>query len=330
VKIFGWLADHAGCGWYRIVLPLGALRGADCQTRWNRRMSPEDWDSDVIVGQRVSLPGPSGRWQRIAASTGQRPLLVYELDDNLWEVDAGKPAEIRSYFNDPEVQANIKRNIQVSDLVTVSTEPLAEVVRRLNPNVVVLPNCVPQEFIHWRPGCHNDRFTLGWQGSPTHDRDWRGAREPVERWFNRVKRAGRRVEMHTIGTVPETFPRVHPHRHTAWSESIPDYYRSIDWHVALAPLAATRFNESKSYLRVLEAGMLGYPSVASEVTAYRGAVTHGVTGFLVSQPSHWGEALQALSDDPTLAEKMGAAAREWARQYTIEANAYLWLEAYKQ
>jgi hypothetical protein len=49
-------------------------------------------------------------------------------------------------FSRPEVRSNVCRNIEVADLVTVSTERLAEVMSKRNRNVIVLPNCVLNRF----------------------------------------------------------------------------------------------------------------------------------------------------------------------------------------
>lgn len=329
MKIFGWLADHAGCGWYRIVLPLSAMREHGHEVRYHRRMDEQDWESDVIVGQRVCLDGPSSRWQRIARSSGARPKLVYELDDNLWAIDSGNHPSVRKLYGNPRVRQNMIENVRVADLVTVSTEPLAEVVRRWNSNVHVLPNCIPEQFLYWRTGRHEDRITIGWQGSPTHDQDWRDAVAPIQRWFSQAKRQ-HQIEMHTVGQIPGRFPEVHPHRHTPWSDSIPDYYRSMDWHIALGPLANTKFNASKSWLRALEAAMLGFPIVASNVHAYRDFVQHGETGFLVNNPREWADHLQTLVADYQLRARMSRAAWQLAMNHTIEKNVNQWLEAYNQ
>jgi len=325
-SIFGWMADNAGCAWYRLLLPLGELRRQGVDTRWGPELKEKDWEVDILIGQRVCLPGPTGIWQRLAKHKGKRPLLVIELDDDLLNVDRANRAS--EFYDNPYAKANLISNLQVADLVTVSTEPLAEAMRRYNPNVVVLPNCIPSQMLSWQPGCYSDRFTIGWQGSPTHDADWAAAADPVRRWFNRAKKAGLQVEMHTYGAVPETFPQVTPHRHTKWNPDIARYYPSLDWHVALAPLAPSIFNNSKSDLRVLEAGMLGFPVVGSNVVAYHDSIKHGANGFLVSQPSDWGKHLQALAQDPDLRQRMAQAGREFAATRTVEANAHRWLEAY--
>jgi hypothetical protein len=87
----------------------------------------------VIVGQRVCNPGPTFRWQQMARA--ERCALVYEVDDDLLDVDPSNgPAW--SFFS----------RLEVADLVTVSTERLAEVMSKRNRNVIVLPNCVPQSL----------------------------------------------------------------------------------------------------------------------------------------------------------------------------------------
>lgn len=338
MKIFGWLADHSGCGWYRLMLPLGQLRNLGHEAHCAPKFHPQDLEGlDIFVAQRTFMPGQSNRLRKMAADDSRDFKIVYELDDDLWSVESRNAAA--TYFNHPEVRQNLTENTRAADLVTVSTEPLAEVVSKFNPNVVVLPNSIPPDMLSWRTGRHEDRFTVGWQGGPTHDRDWETAAQAVTRWFNQAS-LGHPVEMHTVGSMfghnpmckpgcsRAHFPEVYPHRHTAWSEAIHDYYRTLDWHVALAPLADTRFNRSKSHIRVLEAAMLGFPVIASNVPAYADLVIHGTTGFLVDEPKQWGQFLSMLLGAPGLREAMGAAARIHAANWSIETTGHLWEEAY--
>lgn len=327
MRIKGWLADHSGCGWYRVVVPLGQLRQMGHDTSFDNKITQRDMDepADVLVGQRICMPAPTLRWQELASRPGRDYLMVMDIDDDLWSVDSRNPAA--RVFAEPEIRQRLTRNVQMADLVTVSTDPLAEVVRRYNSNVAVLPNSIPSDWLHWRPGRQLNTFTIGWQGGPTHDRDWETAAEPIRRWFT-ANRKTRPIEMHSVGSLPDHFPDLWPHRHTDWYPEIPRYYRSLDWDVALAPLAPTRFNRSKSPLRALEAGMLGFPVVASNVEAYGGYVEHGVTGLLVDKPSDWGRHLSMLSQDQDLARSIGHAARLKAKQYAIENTAHLWEKAY--
>lgn len=98
MKVFGWAADQAGCGYYRLGLPLAALRALGREALVSTVL-PDDWlDADVIVGQRVCLPAPSRTWQRLAAD-GRR--LVYEIDDDLFRVHPTNPGA--RVFTDPDV-----------------------------------------------------------------------------------------------------------------------------------------------------------------------------------------------------------------------------------
>lgn len=327
MKVFGWLADHSGCGWYRVAVPLGQLRQMGHQALWSRRITEEAIEeSDVIICQRTCLPGPTLRYRELSEKRGRKYLLVYEVDDDLLSVDSRNPAA--RVFAEPEVRAAIVANARAADLVTVSTEPLAQVMRRYNSNVVVLPNSMPPDMLHWRTGRQENVYTVGWQGGPTHDRDWQIAAEPIKRWFAAARDLDHPIEMHTVGSVPDHFPEVYPHRHTDWDPDIFRYYRTLDWHVALAPLAPSKFNRSKSALRAMEAAMLGFPVVASNVEAYGQFVRHGVTGYLVDRASDWDRYLTELLNDPDAREAMGAAARTVAREHTIEATAHLWEKAY--
>jgi glycosyltransferase involved in cell wall biosynthesis len=68
--------------------------------------------------------------------------------------------------------------------------------------------------------------------------------------------------------------------------------------------------------------------VCSKVPAYQGLVEHGVTGFLASTPAQWYEYLTALIEDPGLRLAIGDAAREAAREWTMDNHIHRWEAAY--
>jgi len=80
------------------------------------------------------------------------------------------------FFGVPEIRANVIRNIEVADLVTVSTEPLADVISRWNRNVAVLPNCVPASLLDAPHAEGPKGLTLGWSGGMSHKLDLAEAR----------------------------------------------------------------------------------------------------------------------------------------------------------
>jgi glycosyltransferase involved in cell wall biosynthesis len=285
---------------------------------------PNEWaDSDVIVGQRVSQPGPTYRWQELAARGKTR--LVYEIDDDLLDVDPSNgPAW--HYFSRSEIRSNIKRNIQVSNAVITTNEILAERVRQLNSNVFVAPNFVPAWVLDLPvPEGTPGQFTLGWAGGASHEMDWAEAVSEVARFQSRDKH----VEMHVMGWQhPGLWRRLAQDRarFTKWVDSVPDLYRMIDFQIGLAPLRPHVFNQTKSYIKTLEYAALGIPSIASDVGPYSDFVEHKVTGFLVRQPHEWARHLRTLLD-PFVRREMSIKARHQAAGYTIENNIQLWEKA---
>jgi hypothetical protein len=337
-RIFGWLADTNGCGYYRIMLPLAELdrRGA-ADTAFHGNMlaayatgsRPGDIrvtdgsEPAVVIGQRVCLPGPSETWQLLAGHDRFR--LVFDIDDDLFRVDQANAVAHR-YFNQQGVRRNLAENLRVAHMVTVSTEPLAEQMRQYSDNVVVIGNHLDAAVLDYeRPD--RDGLTVGWAGSATHGADF-AAVSPYLRSFFMRRPA---VRWHSFGHDYGPMTGATRRRFTRWRDIVEDqaaYCASMRWDIGVAPLADTAFNNSKSDLRFRENAAAGIPAVYSRVGPYAAAVVHGETGFLASTRKEWLEALEALADDPGLRERMGKAAREQAADFTIQgAGGGLWLDA---
>ncbi|MEU1088982.1 glycosyltransferase [Streptomyces sp. NPDC005892] len=324
LDVFGWQADENGCGYYRIQLPMQALAGLGHQVGHGLRMpnSVRDNPNTVIVGQRVCNPAPSITWQRLAAA-GRK--LVYEIDDDLWNIDATSPAA-HAFFAQPDIRANMQHNIEVAAAVTVTTEPLADIVRQWNPNVHVIPNAVPDWLVDHQPQQRDDgTLTIGWGGSATHQMDFGEVAGPLRKHLSRTPGA----EFHCLGTNYAQWMRLPENRvrFTPWVPDVETFLRSIDYHVGLMPLRPHVFNRSKSGLKALECGALGIPVVASAVRPYEDYVMDNETGYLVRRDHQWAASLRALRAEPDMRAEMGAAARLQARQHTISHRAALWEKA---
>jgi hypothetical protein len=148
LTIFGQPHEADGSGYYRFYLPFQHLSRATN----HRVMLPEPGTKsipgddfvescDLIVGQRFCGPHGIALWERWRGHT----CLVYEIDDDMLHPDS---ANGLPHLHDPMVRDSFKVCIAASDLVTVSTEPLAEVIGRYNPNVTVLPNFVDGDLLY--------------------------------------------------------------------------------------------------------------------------------------------------------------------------------------
>lgn len=312
------IEDGTACGYYRVRMPFDAMRAAGIEATYaNEGEAPE---GAILVGQRVGGPGSNLHWLK----AWRRSRLVWETDDDLWTVDALNRRAVRHFTT--ETLDAIEQVARFAHLITVSTEPLAEAMRRFNPNVVTIPNHVEDRlFDIERP--RRDRLTIGWAGGDSHHRDWLHVAPALRRFMVRNPA----VDLHTIGAnyqIATKMPRSQS-RHTSWSVDLFDYYRTIDFDIGIAPLAPIEFNRSKSHIKALEYAALGIPVVASDLDPYRDFVVDGVTGFLVRRDHEWAQRLRDLVNDEAMRAEMGAAAKAHARRYAISEGWHLWADAYR-
>lgn len=290
---------------------------------------------DVVVGQRITQPGPLYQWQEVLRRRarglrpgGGSPALVYETDDDLLSINTAKNP-LGKYLRQQEPRRVMVECLETADLITVSTEPLARSMRRFNDNVIVLPNSLPTTVfdvpLNTRRGRHGP-VVLGWQGSITHKDDWAIVKPVVKQLLEEWPH----LLMHFLGTPYADGLPVHKIKFKQWTTDLNLHYRrSANFDIGLAPLERNPFNDAKSGLKFMEGAALGVPMVCSRVPAYADLVEHGVTGFLASTPAQWYEHISALIEDPALRLRMGDAAREAARAWTIDKHIHRWESAYQ-
>ena len=279
---------------------------------------------DVIVAQRWNTHKGLGVWRR---ARGPFTRLVYELDDDVFHIT---PENWNAYklYGKPEVRDAIEHAAETSDLVTVSTEPLAQVMRNYSDNVVVLPNCVPR-WVTELPGNRHQRPRVGWQGGASHGVDIGIAADPVRRFLRRFP--GWDFQVNGTDYRPTIKAPASRMFYAPWVQVNDDpesFYGSIDFDIGLCPLWPTDFSRSKSAIKAIEYGARGIPTIATDCEAYREVITHGVNGFLVRRDHEWLKYLSELASDNGLREKMGAAAQDMAREHLIEDHWVRWRDAY--
>lgn len=321
---FGWLADHTGCGTIRLKLPLDALASEKgYNTRYDQMMVKSEADlPKTFIGQRVCKDGPSDLFFHIGVKK-DRPRMIYELDDDLWNIDATNVRAFKWYMkgiddegNIHNVQGNIVRNIALADAVTCTTEPLAEILRQWNPNVHIIPNYLPRwVFELERP--RREELTIGWGGSGTHNMDWAAEGPQIKRF---LKRSGVPFRLIGAGTRHGYDLGLPMEQVSAagWLETPQEYWKAIDYDIGVIPLRHHVFNQSKSHLKFLENSALGIPTVASDAGPYSRAIKHGETGFLVKRDHEWGKYLRDLVNDEAMREEIGANAKKWAMDHVLE------------
>ena len=107
----------------------------------------------------------------------------------------------------------------------------------------------------------------------------------------------------------------------------PDELARLD--IGIAPLASTRFNRAKSWLKPLELAACGVPVVMSDFAEYhRLHQTYGL-GLVANTAADWHEAIVHLAQDRGLRLWMSVRSRQIVRdELTIERHCFDWIEAW--
>lgn len=215
---------------------------------------------DVIVAQRFNKPGGVHIW-REARTPATR--LVYEVDDDVFHIT---PENFQAYsmWQRPDILDAATHAMEVADLVTCTTQPLAEILSEYNPNVVILPNHIPAWVCDFERN-RRDRPAVGWTGGASHGIDVGLIVSPVRRFLKRFPG----WDLRLAGTdYRPTFKAGSRAVFSKWVHITDDargFYTTPDWDIGLAPVAPSVFNASKcidSSMRIstnrgmLEAGSL--------------------------------------------------------------------------
>jgi glycosyltransferase involved in cell wall biosynthesis len=214
----------------------------------------------------------------------------------------------------------------------------------LNPNVVVLPNCVNED--DWDEPLRNegDKVRVGIVGSTAYAHD-----------FDRIKDvltkldADPRVQLVLMGLkkrdsknplIAKTYDKEYDFweslpnlEHMEWCpmEEYFDALNELRFDMMLIPRRENNFNRAKSNVKFLEASMLEIPVIAQsfEDGPYQ-EITDGLNGFLIKDDSEWLSKIDRLINDKDLRRTVGRKAREYVlTNYNIKDKFVLWKQTYE-
>ena len=221
---------------------------------------------------------------------------MYENDDDVWSINK-ENWQAHSLYAREDIRDAITHGAEVADLITVTTEHLAQVMTEAsgNQNVAVLPNHIPGWVLDM-PLKPRPRPAIGWQGGASHGADIGLIADPVRRFLKRFP--GWDLQLNGTDYRP-TFQAAQDRMlYVPWVHVTGDpegFYAAMDFDIGLAPLLGNPFNRSKSRIKAVEMNGRGIPVLASDVEPYRGYVKDGVNGFLIKRDHEW---LKRLSGSP--------------------------------
>jgi len=265
--------------------------------------------------------------------------MVLDIDDEPFNLNKDHPL----YDEIVKKSERVKRMIEISDHLVVSTQQLKDSLAHFGKRTTVIPNAIDPDIwkVKWkrvdvyRTEYLKDRkskttlskgekerkdgkIRIGWIGSASHIADI----PVVMGAFEEIVKKYPNVEIHLCGFLTELKfqnPSYIHHTGTSGYDEFPQFLADLDLDIAVAPLLDTKFNRSKSNIKWLEHSMLEIPMVLSNIPPYKGSVTPNVTGFLATGKGQWVKYLSQLIEDEELRNKIGKEAKKAVlKDWTID------------
>lgn len=323
-RILAHPGDRQGRGLYRITTPARALADAGLAHAWETDRIYGEYEiaklnPDSIILQEQTKPHQIEAIKRYKRYSDA--LIVSELDDLITGLTKRNFPHLKTY--DPEKTAkSLREAVSLSDRFVVSSEYLKEAYTDLCDDIVVVPNYLDR--LSWgrlqplRRGSPKPR--VGWAGGSSHQGD-------LEMLADVVRILAQEVDWVFFGMCPDALkPYVSEVHSGVLIAGYPARLASLDLDLALAPLEIHDFNRGKSNLRLLEYGILGYPTICTDLDPYVG--DYPVTR-VQNKTDEWVTAIrEAINDRDELARR-GDQLRDYIRQhYILEDHLDVWLNAW--
>lgn len=291
-------------------------------------------EGDLVVIQR-DFPRYFNEYKAIVSLAHRegKPV-VFDIDDLLFELPSDHPDRISNYFTDsllPTFQVALE-----ADLVTVSTPTLRNYIKRINTNVIVLPNYLNEHLWQLHPP-HVEKsdgsgLIIGYMGGHSHQYDF-ALIEPV--FIELIKRYPDLIKLYFWGMKPprslSRLPQVKWRHAENWNyPGFARYFQKQKVDIFVAPLMNNLFNRCKSSIKFLEYSALGVPGIYSRVKPYTSIIRDGVNGLLASSYEEWINCFVRLIEQPELRVQLAQNAQNTVKKnWLLSNNAQKWLTVYK-
>jgi hypothetical protein len=256
---------------------------------------------------------------------------VVDIDDDLTCIHPANPAwagmhpqHVGKRMSDGQINRHswhyLTEACKAASLVTVSTPALLKTYAP-HGRGIVLANYLPDPYYDVP---HTDSDQLGWPASLHSHPDDPSA---VGGAVSRLVREG--VDFSVVGDPTGTGTAFGLDSDVSGSPAhISDWpARVAELGVGIAPLADTKFNAAKSWLKPLEMSALGVPWVASPRAEYVRLNGLGA-GVLAESPRHWYREMKRLIESETLRKERAEEARAVADTLRLRDHAWRWWEAW--
>lgn len=352
MKVFYVNSNLQGCYNVRCLFPLQANGWDGDRTTFNpNMMTPQDKaracsDADIVVFHR---PDRKEKLEAMRLLKKEGKKIVFDNDDTGKDHGGFK---FNEYMDEARLKKGMDRMnsvmdtfIKEADLVTCSTKFLEEEYKKINPNVICLPNCIDPFYFDEPLRNETDVVRIGITGSVGTTADLEVLKPIVEHYQHDPRVRIVLLAMPPIGQ-DQMMKELYVDEYDFWSKInmewhtfVPtheyyDYINELKLDMIIIPRYDSLFNRCKSNLKFLESSMLEIPCVAQAFSTgdspYQQNHDDKKYMLLANTYDEWLEQMEKLITNKELRLEMGKKAREYVEEnYDINKNAYRWVDAYE-
>jgi glycosyltransferase involved in cell wall biosynthesis len=318
MKILGVEVSQSGSNYYRLEMPYQHLTQTTdieygkCNTL---NMMPNEVISQfdaVIFCREFEHHGNIDNIKLIADQLHALGIKIILDIDDYWQLSAHHV--LRQQYQMMQAPAKIVESIRYADLVTTTNEQLADKIRKINPNVHVIPNAIyPEIYPQFQPNyIPGNKYRIGYMAGVCH-------------WEDVILTQEGFKQLHADPTIKDKFTI----KLFGYNEASPEYkrfenvftdrgagvnyervyatdvynyalgYNGLD--AVIVPLNNNTFNSCKSELKMIEAGFMNKACIVSDVQPYTVLIKNGVNCIAVNKHRNhkdWYKAMRKLINEP--------------------------------
>lgn len=248
--------------------------------------------------------------------------VIIDLDQDFFSLPSGAPQKIKEGPGSKEALKNLEALLKDADLVTIPGEALAEVYKKFAKRVEVVPHSWSAAGTLWdKPAPKRKSVNLGVVSTHTSQEDAAALVKALERLLGEEKDA-----MLVVGgdiSLAEAFGAISDERkmYVPFGQ-VKDYpFLLANFDVLLLPYAANDYNQHRSDVPLMEAGIRRIPWIANPNPAFR-AWSSG--GIFQESGQDWYEALKTIVKDARKRAELGQAGRSKADERRAEKVMARW------
>ena len=301
-----------GLSYHRLIVPFGKVSNMQefqCDVFEQPEFLPEDklQQYQAIVFQRnIDETGKSLQVINKLRKLGLK--IIFDIDDFWHLAPTHHLYNVYKTNNLPKQTEEILRNV---DLVTTTTEHLANIIKQFNKNVEVIPNCLNLDEPQWQSNkMYSETIRFGYIAGVYHISDMKILERPIEKALFGIDNCS-----FTLGGYTENAHYKYYEQVLSCNNKAKERYRRVNalpvekygfaynhTDVSLIPLDITNFSVCKSEIKLLEAAAHGNAAIVSNTKPYN-IFPKTSAVFLGNYDSNgWYKAIKKLTEDKAYRE----------------------------